>query len=196
MGPALHRHLHLAAAIEQDLQLTGDPDFRTQVLVRDSAVALRSYWGSRRFAQWLSASPVGMQVRKILSEDLGEPGYSNIRRRLVDRIDSAQLSQIFDLLGRGIHDRIEIHIAGSVPTLIKGLTARPTDDIWLTVQKSAIRRQQAVLGQIETEFGLRAWPRQSRKQADARGRDNPGAVETHPTSRQPKRSRPKKRKKD
>jgi hypothetical protein len=39
----------LAAAIEQDLQLTGDPDFRTCVLVRDSAVALRSFWGSGRF---------------------------------------------------------------------------------------------------------------------------------------------------
>ncbi len=35
----------LAAAIEQDLARSADPDFRTRLLVRDSAVALRSYWG-------------------------------------------------------------------------------------------------------------------------------------------------------
>jgi len=146
----------LATAIEQDLQLTADPDFRTRLLVRDSAVALRAYWGSRQFSQWLSASPVGMQVREILKEDLGEPGYSTIRRRLVDRIDSTQLSQIFDLLGRDIHDQIEIHIAGSVPTLIKGLTARPTDDVDLVDEVPVeIRRQRAVLRKIETEFGLK-----------------------------------------
>ncbi len=146
----------LAAAIEQDLQLTADPDFRTRLLVRDSAVALRSYWGPGRFSQWLSASPVGLQIREILSENLGEPGYSTIRRRLVDRIDSTQLSQIFDLLGRDIRERVEIHIAGSVPTLIKGLTARPTDDIDLVKKVPAeIRRQRAVLREIATEFGLK-----------------------------------------
>ena len=146
----------LAVAIEQDLQLTADPDVRTRLLVRDSAIALRSYWGSRRFTQWLSSSPVGMQVREILNEDLGEPGYSTIRRRLVDHIDSTRLSQIFELLGRAIHERIEIHIAGSVPTLIKGLTARPTDDIDLVDEVPAeIRRQRPILRKIETEFGLK-----------------------------------------
>jgi hypothetical protein len=146
----------LAAAIEQDLALNDHPDFRTRLLVRDAAVALRSYWGSRRFAQWLEASPAGPEVREIMNEDLGEPGFSTIRRRLVDSIDSTQLSQIFDLLGRGIHGRVEIHIAGSVPTLIKGLTARPTDDIDLVDEVPAeIRRQRDVLQQIETEFGLK-----------------------------------------
>jgi Nucleotidyltransferase of unknown function (DUF6036) len=146
----------LAAAIEQDLAHNADPDFRTRLLVRDSAVALRSYWGSRRFAQWLTASPVGAQVREIINEELGEPGYTTIRRRLVDSIDSTQLSQIFELLGRSIHGRIEIHIAGSVPTLIKGLTARPTDDIDLVDEVPAeIRRQRDALRKIETEFGLK-----------------------------------------
>jgi Nucleotidyltransferase of unknown function (DUF6036) len=146
----------LAAAIEQDLARSADPDFRTRLLVRDSAVALRSYWGAHRFAQWLEASPAGPRVGEILNQDLGEPGYSTIRRRLVDSIDSTQLGQIFELLGRGIHGRVEIHIAGSVPTLIKGLTARPTDDIDLVDEVPAeIRRQQDVLRRIETEFGLK-----------------------------------------
>ena len=53
----------LAAAIEQDLQRDSSPDIRTRLLVRDAAVALRSYWGSRRFSQWLEASPVGPRIR-------------------------------------------------------------------------------------------------------------------------------------
>ncbi len=146
----------LAAAIEQDLQLNAHPDFRTRLLVRDAAVALRSYWGSERFAQWLAASPVGPRIRDIMNEDLGETGFPAIRRRLVDSIDSTRLRRIFDLLGRGIHDRIEIHVAGSIPTLIKGLTVRPTGDIDLVDEvPEEIRRQRDVLRKIETEFGLK-----------------------------------------
>jgi hypothetical protein len=44
----------------------------------------------------------------------------------VDSIDSTRLRRIFDLLGRAIRGPVEFHIAGSSPTLIMGLTARPT----------------------------------------------------------------------
>jgi hypothetical protein len=146
----------LAAAIEQDLAANTDPDFRTRLLVHDVAVALRSYWGSRRFEQWLAASPVGPSVREIMNEDLGETGFPAIRKRLVDSIDSTRLQRIFDLLGRGLHDRIEIHVAGSIPTLIKGLTVRPTGDIDLVDEvPEEIRRQRDVLRKIETDFGLK-----------------------------------------
>ena len=47
----------LATAIEQDLKREAHPDFRTRLLVRDAAVAIRSYWGSRRFKQWLAIQP-------------------------------------------------------------------------------------------------------------------------------------------
>jgi hypothetical protein len=36
----------------------------------------------------------------------------------VASIDSTEVRQIFDLLGRGIRDPIEVYIAGSIPTLI------------------------------------------------------------------------------
>src|SRR5438105_6203223 len=136
----------LAAAIEQDLGRDPRPDFRTRLLVRDAAVAMRSYWGSRRFTRWLAASPVGPRIRAILDEDLGETGFPAIRRRLVDSIDSTRLRRIFELLGRGIHGRIDVHIAGSIPTLIKGLTARPTGDIdFVDEVPEEIRRQRAML---------------------------------------------------
>jgi len=74
----------------------------------------------------------------------------------VDSIDSTRLGRIFDLLGRGIHGPVEVHIAGSIPTLIKGLTARPTGDIDFVDEVPAeIRRQRTVLRKIETDFGLK-----------------------------------------
>jgi hypothetical protein len=146
----------LATAIEQDLERDRQPDFRTRLLVRDAAVALRAFWGTHRFSQWVSASPVGRQIRQILREELGEPGFTAIRKRLVDTIDSPQVRQIFDLLGREIHSTVEVYIAGSIPTLIKGLTARPTSDIdFVNAVPVEIRRQRALLRKIEAEYGLR-----------------------------------------
>jgi hypothetical protein len=145
----------LALAIEQDLERDARPDFRTRLLVRDATKALRSYWGVKQFSRWLADSPVGQRIRDILKEELGEPGFPTIRRRLVASIDSSEVRQIFDLLGRGIRGPIEVYVAGSIPTLIKGLTARPTTDIDFVDEVPAeIRCQRAVLRRIEAEFGL------------------------------------------
>ena len=63
----------------------------------------------------------------------------------MDSIDSPQIRQIFDLLGHAIRGPLDVHIAGSIPTLIKGLTARPTTDIDFVDEVPAeIRRQRAV----------------------------------------------------
>ena len=73
----------------------------------------------------------------------------------MDSIGSAQIRQIFDMLGRRIHGPVEVHIAGSISTLIKGLTSRPTADInFVNAVPLEIRRQRAVLRKIEAEFGL------------------------------------------
>ncbi len=147
--------LTLAGAIEQDLERDTHPDFRTRLLVRDASLALRSFWGPRRFSRWVTASPVGPEIRAILKEDLGQPGFTAIGRRLVDSIDSPQVCQIFELLGRGIHGTVEVHNAGSIPTLIKGLTFRPTADIDFVDEVPAeIRRQRGVLRKIEEQYGL------------------------------------------
>ena len=70
-------------------------------------------------------------------------------------IDGSEIRQIFDLLGRRIQGPIEVYIAGSIPTLIKGLTARPTIDIDFVDEVPAeIRSQRAVLRRIENDFGL------------------------------------------
>ena len=145
----------LVHAIEEDWRQDIQPDFRTRLLVRDSAVAIRSYWGTEKFSRWLEASSVGPQIRAILEEQLGEPGFHAIGKRLVTSIHSRDIHQIFDLIGRSIHNSIEVYIAGSIPTLIKDLTARPTTDIVFVDEIPAeIRRQHEILRQIEVEYGL------------------------------------------
>lgn len=145
----------LAAALTDDLLRNPDPDFRTRLLVRDAGRALRSFWGARRFSRWLAGNPAAGHLREILAEDLGEPGFPHIRRRLVDGVGLTQVKQIFDLLGRRVPGRVEVSVAGSIPTLIQGLTARPTADIDFVDEVPAeVRRQKKVLEQIRDEYGL------------------------------------------
>jgi hypothetical protein len=56
----------LATAIEGDLKHTPHPDFRTRLLVRDSARALMAFWGRTRFERWIAASSVGERIRALL----------------------------------------------------------------------------------------------------------------------------------
>lgn len=145
----------LAAAIERDLGNTPEPDFRTRLLVRDAARAIRSFWGKKRFAQWLARSPVGRQIGEILRESLGKPGFRHIRRRLVATIQKDDVERVFELLGQGVHERVEVYIAGSIPTLLEGLTYRPTDDIdFVNEVPAELRGQRAALNQIKAKYGL------------------------------------------
>jgi Nucleotidyltransferase of unknown function (DUF6036) len=145
----------LATAIEDDLQCNPHPDFRTKLLVRDAAKAIKSFWGPKRFGRWLEKSPAGETISALLKENLGQIGFHFIRRRLVASVGRDQIEQILELLGRRIHERVEVNIAGSIPTLLKGLTARPTDDIdFVNEVPQEIRKQKAVIDQIKNKYGL------------------------------------------
>jgi len=123
---------------------------------------MRSFWGTEKFRRWLATSATGETIRRILKEDLGEVGFPFIRRRLVASIGSTEIKQIFDLLGRKVHHRVEVNIAGSIPTLIKGMTARPTADIdFVNEVPPEIRKQRAVVKKIEDDYGLKLTHMQS-----------------------------------
>jgi hypothetical protein len=146
----------LAAAIVSDLQCNPQPDYRTRLLVRDAVQAILWFWGAAKFQRWLAASPVRERLRAILKEQFPETGFPSIRRRLVNSIGENEVKQIFTLLGQSVHERIEVYVAGSVPTLIEGLTARSTEDIDIVDEVPVeIRRQRAVLRKIENDYGLR-----------------------------------------
>jgi hypothetical protein len=145
----------LAAAIESEVQHNAHPDYRTRLLIHDAAQAIRSFWGARKFNRWLAGSPARDRLLALLDEPFAETGFPNIRRRLVDNIGEIQIRQIFTLLGQPIHERVEIYLAGSIPTLIGGLTARPTEDIDLVNEVPAeIRKQRTLLRKIENDYGL------------------------------------------
>jgi hypothetical protein len=145
----------LATAIEEDLQRNPKPDFRTRLLVRDAARAIKSFWGPKKFGRWLEESPAGETIGALLRENLGKVGFHFIRRRLVANVTRDQIEQILELLGQRIHGRVEINIAGSIPTLLEGLTFRPTDDIdFVNEVPEEIRKQRAVVDQIKNKFGL------------------------------------------
>ena len=145
----------LAAAIEEDLERTPEPDFRTRLLIRDAARAMRTYWGRSKFGRWLKESPFQDEIRTILASKLGKEGFHNIRGRLVSNIGSNEIRQIFSLLGEHVRDRIDVYIAGSIPTMIQGLTVRPTDDIDIVNEVPAqIRKQTDVLKRIRDKYGL------------------------------------------
>ncbi|MHB2017900.1 MAG: DUF6036 family nucleotidyltransferase [Candidatus Xenobia bacterium] len=145
----------LARALEEDLGSNPHPDFRTRLLVRDSARALRGFWGDDAFARWLALSPQGNRIQAILQEDLGKPGYRYIRRRLVEGMDPENIRQIFRLIGQRVHQPVEIDIAGSLPTLLEGLTCRPTDDIDVVNEvPRAIREDRTIMEEIKRGYGL------------------------------------------
>jgi hypothetical protein len=145
----------LATAIEEDLQRNPDPDFRTKLLVRDAARAIKSFWGPKKFGRWLEESPPGETIAALLRENLGKVGFHFIRRRLVANVTREQIEQILELLGHPIHERLEINIAGSIPTLLEGLTFRPTDGIdFVNEVPKQIRKQKAAVDQIKTKYGL------------------------------------------
>jgi hypothetical protein len=145
----------LAAAIDTDLRRNPTPDFRTKLLVRDATRALNAFWGAPKFQQWLAHCASRHSIEKILQERLGKTGFHNIRRRLVAGIDKTQIEQVFRLLGKQVHERVEVTIAGSIPTVIGGLTARPTDDIDLVDEvPRAIREQHDLLRELKKKFGL------------------------------------------
>jgi hypothetical protein len=145
----------LAAAIEVDLLRSPQADYRSRLLIHDAAQAIRSHWGRSRFSQWIGKSPIGHKIQSILREDFPEEGFPHIRRRLVESVKSEVIERIFELLGRGVPERVEVYIAGSIPTLIKGLTFRPTQDIdFVNEVPAEIRRQRDVLQRIDESYGL------------------------------------------
>ena len=68
----------LAAAVERQIA-SGDLDFRTRLLIRDSLDALEQIWGSPRFNQWLTQSSAAAKMTAICAEELGESGFSSLQ---------------------------------------------------------------------------------------------------------------------
>src|SRR5437660_12421552 len=78
-------------------------DFRTRLLIQDSLKALEEHWGTGRFGQWLDKCSARSKLEKILSENLGDPGFSSLKERLMDKTDPEVVRQLFREIGTHLH---------------------------------------------------------------------------------------------
>jgi hypothetical protein len=144
----------LAHAVEE--QVHRPPlDFRTRLLVRDSIEALKEYWGQERLKEWLAVCPARERIESICREDLGEPGFSTIRERLMEKTDPESVRQLFRELGSKIRRPVRLAVGGSIALILPGYLSRSTVDIDVVDElPSEIRAQHALLEDLRKRYGL------------------------------------------
>jgi hypothetical protein len=80
---------------------------------RQPARALKQHWGDSTFTAWLETTEVRLQLEGILAEDLGEPGFTTLDRRIMDATKREPINGFFCSLGDAIRQPQEIYVGGS-----------------------------------------------------------------------------------
>jgi hypothetical protein len=104
-------------------------DFRTRLLIRDSAEALRNYWGERRFRDWLEGCAARDRIEAIRREELGKPGFPFLREQVMEPTRPETIRQFFEELGRELHKTVRVHLGGSGALILTGYLSRRTQDL-------------------------------------------------------------------
>jgi hypothetical protein len=93
--------------------LSDSLDFRTRLLIHDSLVALRDYWGDRRFSEWLASRASSRQLEHILNDaELAPPGFRSIRKRLAKATKRAVALRYIRRLSRDVDQPTRLHVGG------------------------------------------------------------------------------------
>jgi hypothetical protein len=144
----------LAAAIEEQVR-RGDLDFRSRLLIRDSLEALRDRWGLAKLEVWLSKSGVRDQLDRIRKEELGEPGFPSLARRLMETLRPETIWQFLRELGQHVRRSTPFRIGGVVALILPGLVSRNTEDVDVVDEVPAeLRVQHALLEGLAQRYGL------------------------------------------
>src|SRR5215213_337184 len=107
-----------------------DLDFRTRLLIRDSLNALEDYWGKPRFDEWFAKLDARDRLQKIRDDaELGEPGFTSLRMRLMEETSRETILEFTRQLGRALSQPQEVFMGGSGALIIQQRIARNTDDI-------------------------------------------------------------------
>jgi hypothetical protein len=134
-----------------------DLDYRTRLLIRDSLDALQHHWGTPKFLQWLSQSPVRSDIESICQgpfED-GEVGFPSLKKRIMEHTTPEQIRDYLETLGRRVRKETRICIAGSCGLILPGLLERGTEDIDVVDEvPQEIRENHALLQDLQKAFGL------------------------------------------
>jgi hypothetical protein len=144
----------LAEALEQTA-CRDDLDFRTRLLVRDSADALEGYWGREQWQAWLRASPGRARIEGVREEDLGEPGFPLLREALMEPTTPEAIRQFLRELGTHLHRPVRVVIGGAVALILPGHLSRATQDIDVVDEVPAeVRAERAVLDNLARRYLL------------------------------------------
>lgn len=144
----------LARAVVQQVA-SGDLDFRSRLLIRDSLNALRAFWGSATFDEWLARAPHAERLRAIHNEDLGAPGFSTLARRLMNPTQRKTIEQFLRSLDDALHRPQELYIGGSCALILADRLSRHTDDIDVVDEvPSEIRNEHDLLRRLSDRHGL------------------------------------------
>jgi hypothetical protein len=144
----------LARAIVQQVA-DNDLDFRTRLLIRDSMNALRDFWGTSTFDAWLASMQDAARLSAIQNEDLGEPGFSTLARRLMKPTQRKTIEQFLRSLDDAIIRPQEVYIGGSSALILADRLSRHTDDIDVVDEIPAdIRKEHELLRGLSERHGL------------------------------------------
>jgi hypothetical protein len=144
----------LAEAIVLQVE-QGVLDYRTRLLIRDSIVALRGYWGEQRLAGWLGSCPVRREIEAICREDFERPGFPSLEKRLMEKTDPEDIRQFLRELGVRVPHPLQVCIGGSAALILPGYMSRKTDDVDVVDEVPAeLRAQHQVLAQLRQRYGL------------------------------------------
>jgi hypothetical protein len=142
----------LLDAIKQELSNT-PLDFRTRLLLRDSYRALEQHWGSSRVASL--TSDVHDRLQPILIENLGEPGFPTLEKRIVESLKPETILEFLRELGAAIKEPARLEIGGASSLILGGFLSRATEDIDVVNEvPPPIRLQHELLARLSARYGL------------------------------------------
>lgn len=140
----------LTKAIEDQVR-SGDLDYRTRLLIRDSLVALESYWGLERLRTWVNASPVRQELEEIRQywfDD--ETGFPSLRKRVMDVTRPETIRQFLQDLSKKVRRPVRLDIGGSAALILPGYLFRHTEDIDVVDEVPAeLRTQHDLLADLK-----------------------------------------------
>lgn len=144
----------LPRAIEEQVR-SGDLDYRTRLLIRDSVEALRSFWGEPRVRAWLEKSPVRTEIEAICAEEYDKVGFPSLGRRLVQPVEPDVIRRFLRDLGSHVRRSVRVYVGGSAVLILGGYLRRPTDDVDVVDEVPAeIREQHHLKDELAQTYGL------------------------------------------
>src|SRR5262249_51252548 len=130
-------------------------DYRTRLLIRDSAAALEDLWGPGRWKAWLARCPARGEIEAICREEFNEIGFPSIRESLVDKTDPRTVEQLFRELCKHLHQRVRLSIGGSIALILPGYLARATTGIDVVDEvPTELRARHDLLNDLQKRYKL------------------------------------------